>query len=145
MISLRSIALVTFSTSLLSFPLFSLLLGEQSARAEENIGVIRQPLETYTKVRYCNGTSQTINAAIGYSPSFAAWNWRTLNPGNCRVITWKKYSGRVDFFVSVNSLGISGNRPAFQKTVGAGGNSCYRYVQNSNQLTFRPEGCPVGL
>ena len=141
MVKFRSIALVIFSTSLLTFPLLSLLLSERSASSEENIGVIRQPLETGTKVRYCNGTSQAINAAIGFKPNFNAWDWRRLNPGDCHLVTWKDYSGKVTFFVAVNSLGISGNSPAFQASLRSG-DYCYRYVQNGNQLRLRSENCP---
>jgi Protein of unknown function (DUF1036) len=140
MTKFKSIPLIIFSTSLLTAQWFNLLLGEQPANAEENIDTTSQPLEVATKVRYCNRTPQAINAAIGYSPNFTAWNWRTLNPGKCRTVTWENYKGRVDFFVSVDSLGINGNQPAFRKQVDAG-NNCYMYVQNGSYLFLKRDSC----
>jgi hypothetical protein len=137
MFNFKGFSLIFFSASLLMFPLCYLLLSVQSAKSQdEQTGSTSSPLEIYTEVQYCNGTPQLLSAAIGFKPNFTPWNWRNLTPGSCRVITWKRYSGRVDFFSALSAY----NLQAFSQSV-VPGKQCYRYIQNGNLLELRRESC----
>jgi len=109
-----------------------MLLGAQPVRS--------QPV-TSTKVRYCNRTSQAINAAIGTEPDFTAMNWRRLKPDACHEISLQDgYSGEVCFFVRVNGIRVKRNRPTFTRIVSPG-MQCYQYIRNDDQFTLESESC----
>jgi hypothetical protein len=125
MIKFKSIPLIIFLTSMLTFLLFNLLLGEQPANAQMIVSTV---------VRYCNRTPQAINDAIGFSPNFTASNWQILAPDKCGSRNIGSYRGRVVFFVNGYQP-----TPAFRKQVDAG-NNCYTYAQNGRNLVLE-RGC----
>jgi hypothetical protein len=115
---IKHISLIFFLISFLTLMLLDQLLGQQAANSQATVP---------TQVRFCNRTSQTIDAAIEVSPDSV--QSRTLNPGRCRHITWNNgYLGTLYFFVNGNQI---------TRNVESG-KYCYVY----NKAGFRSVKCP---
>lgn len=137
----KNILSTVFSTSLLVLPLLLVQVDGQAAKADEPTGTSEGPLKVPTKILYCNRTSYPINSTMSYGyPNVSTLNWRRLDPGGCRRITFDKgYEGTLSFYVDTN-----GNRP-LNRTPVAGGKYCFDYSTRNNHLQLTPTTCPPNL
>lgn len=138
----KNILSTVFSVSLLVLPLLVVQAnGQQAARAEqEPTGTTSSPLDTPTIIFYCNKTPHSINTTI------RGFNWRPLDSGRCRKITFDKgYRGTILFYVDASGyINASGNRPFSREKVG-GGKYCFEYTDRNNRLNLSPTACPPNL